>query len=61
MSILKYVKEYQDFNNIIIGGDMNQDITLSEVQAFYTQLRVKDIYQYFNYIEDKELDRIYKN
>jgi hypothetical protein len=43
-SILKYIEEYQELNDIIIGGDMNQDTTLLEVQAFYAHLGVKDVY-----------------
>ena len=43
-SILKYIEEYQELNDIIIGGDMNQDTALLEVQAFYAHLGVKDVY-----------------
>ena len=51
---MQYVKENEEINNIIIGRDVNQDITSREVQELH-KYRVKDIYQVFNYIEVKDL------
>ena len=55
-SIIEYAKNNIQINNIIIGGDLNQDIASKEVQEFYSNLRVKDIHQSFNYIILNNLD-----
>ena len=51
----------EDINDIIIGGGMNQDIASSELQEFFTKLRVKDIHQQFNFIKVEDMDRMHKH
>ena len=39
--------------------DYNQDDTIREIKDFFQELKVRDIYQSYNLIADKELDCTY--
>ena len=54
--IIDYVKSMKEPVDVIIGGDYNQDIALTEVQQFFTELQLKDLHQTFNGIEVKYMD-----
>ena len=58
-SIVNYVEVQNKVNNIVIGGNFNQDIVSLDIQEVYIKLGIKDIYQYFNYIEVEDLDRTF--
>ena len=49
-TIMEYIKNKENIDDIIIAKDMNQDITSKDIQEFYISIGVKDIYQTFNSI-----------
>ena len=48
-------------NDIILAGDLNQDIVSREVQQFFNKLGIKDIHQQYNFIELDEIDNTYRD
>ena len=43
--IIDYCEKIEELNDIILAGDLNQDIASREVQHFFNKLGMKDIYQ----------------
>ena len=56
---MNYIEVQNKVNNIVIGGNFNQDIVSLDIQEVYIKLGIKDIHQYFNYIEVEDLDRTF--
>ena len=48
-----------NINNIILLGDLNQSIHSSEVKSFYNELGLEDIHQWYNKIEEGQMDNTY--
>ena len=42
---MEYCKSIKGLNDIIIAGDLNQDIAVKEVKEFFDKLGVRDIHQ----------------
>ena len=57
--IIAYFKINLSANNIIIAGDINQDIESLEVQQFHIELRASDVHHAFNRIEFSEMNNTY--
>ena len=54
--IKQYIQNQMDINDIILLGDLNQSIYSSEVKSFYNKLGLKDIYQWYNKIEEGQMN-----
>ena len=39
--------------------DYNKDITSNEIKSFFNKIKVRDVYQRYNLILEKNLDKIY--
>jgi len=59
--ILDYKASLNNIHNVIIKGNFNQDINSSEVQSFFANLEVTDIYSNFNQIDMNRLDYNYRD
>jgi len=46
--IKDYLKRNNDINNIIIAGDMNQNIALNEIQQFFQTIGVTHMHHKIN-------------
>ena len=51
----------EGINDIILGGNINQNIESMEVKTFYVQLGLQDIYKTINSIEPENLDHIHRD
>ena len=57
--MFQQIKHYITNNNIddiIIGGDFNQNISANEIKKFYDDIGVKDMHSTTNFIDMNELD-----
>lgn len=57
--IKDYLKKNDDIDDVIIAGDLNQDIASNEIQRFYRDIGVQDAHSYHNGIGLSQLDRTY--
>ena len=59
LEILAYFKTNNTIDDIILAGDLDQDIRLKEVQQFFADLGIQDIHHKINNILLKEIDNTY--
>ena len=61
--ILKGIKDYlamiEEEYEIVIGGNLNQDIMAKEIREFYSDLGVGDVHSNFNMIDEEYLDHMH--
>ena len=55
--IKQYVNQKEDIDDIIIAGDLNQNVNANEIRQFFTDLGVDDVHSRINRIENKDLDK----
>lgn len=55
--IKQYVNQKEDIDDIIIAGDLNQNVNANEIRQFFTDLGVDDVHSRINSIEKKDLDK----
>ena len=57
--ITHYVEVIEGINNIILAEDINQSIGSIEVQDFFQNLSIKDVYLKYNIIPIQNIDNIF--
>ena len=51
-----YIKGNQDITNIILAGDLNQNIASSAVQNFFNKIGIRDIYQTYHQLKFNQMN-----
>lgn len=57
--ITHYIKAIEGIDNIILAEDINQSIGSIEVQDFFQNLSIKDVYLKYNIIPIQNIDNIF--
>ena len=57
--ITHYVEAIEGIDNIILAEDINQSIGSIEVQDFFQNLSIKDVYLKYNIIPIQNIDNIF--
>ena len=57
--IKEYLESNDDIDDILIAGDLNQNIASSEIQTFFREIGVQDSHSIYNNIQLDQLDMTY--
>ena len=48
--IKEYLNENEDINDVLLAGDLNQNIASNKIQAFFQEIGVQDVHSMYNNI-----------
>ena len=57
--IKQHVNKQHDIDDLIIAGDLNQNINANEIKKFFSDIGVEDVHSVINNIRKEEMDKTY--
>ena len=59
--IKQYIYQNTEIDDIIIAGDLNENVNSKEIKKFFNDIGVEDIHSRYNNIPPKEMDKTFIN
>jgi len=57
--IKQYLHQLSDIDDVLIAGDMNQNVNSNEIRKFYSEIGVEEVYSRINNVPLNELDKTF--
>ena len=61
IQIKQYIQQNNDIDDIIIVGDLNENVNSNEIKKFFNEIGVEDIHSRINNIPSNEMDKTFIN